>query len=245
MSHFTTLFVGDPDTIEEALEPFSEHIEAPAYWVGEAGDWSNDRGKVSVREWLETNHPDQVDAWDAYVESTAPVTVPTDDLNEALWAWWGHGGHRNLGGILQEETTYNPQSKWDWYEVGGRWDGFFINKDGEEVDSIRKGDIDFDAMVGRQAKLRREQWKAHQDGEKHAFLFQSIPESLEDYIGEVTPEYVIGTYSILFGGFWMQQGDMGWWGMDSNHDDSYVERSAELLRSLPDDSVLTILDLHI
>ncbi len=22
-------------------------------------------------------------------------------------------------------TTYNPKSKWDWYEIGGRWDGYF------------------------------------------------------------------------------------------------------------------------
>jgi hypothetical protein len=22
-----------------------------------------------------------------------------------------------------EETTYNPLSKWDWYQIGGRWDG--------------------------------------------------------------------------------------------------------------------------
>jgi len=24
-----------------------------------------------------------------------------------------------------EQCTYNPDSKWDWYQVGGRWDGFF------------------------------------------------------------------------------------------------------------------------
>ena len=23
-------------------------------------------------------------------------------------------------------TTYNPQSKWDWYEIGGRWSGLLI-----------------------------------------------------------------------------------------------------------------------
>jgi len=31
-------------------------------------------------------------------------------------------------GIGSYETTYNPNSKWDWYQVGGRWDGM-ISKD--------------------------------------------------------------------------------------------------------------------
>jgi len=28
-------------------------------------------------------------------------------------------------GTGKETVTYNPKSKWDWYEIGGRWDGFF------------------------------------------------------------------------------------------------------------------------
>ena len=24
-----------------------------------------------------------------------------------------------------EESTYNPKAKWDWYEIGGRWDGHY------------------------------------------------------------------------------------------------------------------------
>ena len=28
-------------------------------------------------------------------------------------------------------STYNPDSKWDWYSVGGRWDGFLHYKDAD------------------------------------------------------------------------------------------------------------------
>ena len=28
-------------------------------------------------------------------------------------------------GTGKETVTYNPKSKWDWYQIGGRWDGFF------------------------------------------------------------------------------------------------------------------------
>lgn len=59
----------------------------------------------------------------------------------------------------------NPNRKWDWYEVGGRWTGFFLAKKGVRegvavgrpglmtpqaekgwYDQIRKGDVDFDGM---------------------------------------------------------------------------------------------------
>ena len=57
----------------------------------------------------------------------------------------------------------NPNAKWDWYRVGGRWTGYFKLKKGCEgnlgapglmtseaekgrADQARKGDIDFEAM---------------------------------------------------------------------------------------------------
>lgn len=34
-------------------------------------------------------------------------------------------------------TSYNPDSKWDWYSIGGRWDGFLplkeLDEDGERL----------------------------------------------------------------------------------------------------------------
>jgi len=32
------------------------------------------------------------------------------------------------GGTGEVETTYNPDSKWDWYEVGGRWENDLPNQ---------------------------------------------------------------------------------------------------------------------
>lgn len=66
---------------------------------------------------------------------------------------------------LYRWSSYNPQSKWDWYQVGGRWQGFFPVKEEAEgtalgspslvmgaradaddavADLIRKGDVDFE-----------------------------------------------------------------------------------------------------
>src|SRR5439155_2088993 len=37
------------------------------------------------------------------------------------------------------QTTYNPKSKWDWWVVGGRWDGYFgRHKNITKVKNIKK-----------------------------------------------------------------------------------------------------------
>ncbi len=40
--------------------------------------------------------------------------------------WRGQpGGVDNRG--LYSVSTFNPQGHWDWYEIGGRWDGILAN----------------------------------------------------------------------------------------------------------------------
>jgi len=78
------------------------------------------------------------------------------DWNDRVWEY-------NDEGILVEYSTYNPNSKWDWYELGGRWTGYFKLKEGAKgklgepglmtekakvgyADLALKKDIDFDFM---------------------------------------------------------------------------------------------------
>src|SRR5206468_2164876 len=56
---------------------------------------------------------------------------------------------RWFGGEIDEEGnlyyTSNPNAKWDWYSLGGRWQGLFsLKADGSKVDQANKGEIDFD-----------------------------------------------------------------------------------------------------
>jgi hypothetical protein len=43
----------------------------------------------------------------------------------------------SCGGIGLYKSTYNPNSKWDWYAVGGRWDGS-LHKDGKNIFPTRE-----------------------------------------------------------------------------------------------------------
>jgi hypothetical protein len=79
-------------------------------------------------------------------------------------------------GKWYEYTTYNPDSKWDWYSLGGRWSGFFKMKAGitpvtgrpgvfgnvpeeDYSDQAIKGDIDFEGMKNDAGEKAREYHK--------------------------------------------------------------------------------------
>lgn len=100
-------------------------------------------------------------------------------------------------GVVGSMCTYNPDSKWDWYSVGGRWRGSLPLKAGKGsgrlgepgvmmdandlmyangVDVARLGDIDFDFMRQHAistAKARWEQVAEALDG-------RSLPELPDD-----------------------------------------------------------------
>ena len=53
-----------------------------------------------------------------------------------------------LGKDFDSDEGYwqNPNAKWDWWEIGGRFGGRFKNKQGERTSQIIKNDIDFDLI---------------------------------------------------------------------------------------------------
>lgn len=86
------------------------------------------------------------------------------------------GVYLDDGGIY-EWSTYNPKSKWDWYQIGGRWSGYFKLKQhalagavvGEsgvfdnpprhDSDQAQKGDIDIAWMRDTAGEAAGEVWE--------------------------------------------------------------------------------------
>jgi hypothetical protein len=63
-------------------------------------------------------------------------------LLEHMKDWCGCEGGIDSKGLYQL-STYNPKSKWDWYEVGGRWDGGLVTTSGENTNEAVCGEIDW------------------------------------------------------------------------------------------------------
>ena len=121
MSHFTVLVVLPKDTADvdaalgEALAPFDENMEtAPRKDYIE--DWQGQYGRALK---YYTDHPGE-------------LTPGTDELNvAALLSEFNRTtvteetSEDGTGVMYYKMTTYNLDSKWDWYQVGGRWHEYF------------------------------------------------------------------------------------------------------------------------
>ena len=68
-------------------------------------------------------------------------------------------------------TTYNPESKWDWWEIGGRWKNKLILKKGFEGSPCNEAfasDVDFQAIEHRDKEAFSTYAVITPDGRWHA-----------------------------------------------------------------------------
>lgn len=162
MSHFTVLciFPTKPDNLEsavgEALSSYDENVEVPRYrdacWcVGLAAEqhvretytnsaYEKARAKFKAPKYDEEKcgalfAPKHVQrAWHDFVE-------PIEKKSEALRK--KHKLYKkpdptceDCKGTGRVWSTRNPQSKWDWYVIGGRWDGKLNSKNEAPLSSM-------------------------------------------------------------------------------------------------------------
>jgi len=221
------------------------------------------------------------------------------------------GGFPNLDEYVKENYGYekspetgkygtweNPNAKWDWYQVGGRWSDTLRLKDGTYCDSAKKGEVDFDGQKREYEKKagdyydfchnsvdlsgHLESWGsvrervedidqareiyhdqrilkglkdfAHSLPRENSYRSKIIFDfEIEDVIVKSREEYIkensngVAPYAFVKDGKWYQKGEMGWFGMSSDEKDhkTWDEEFFAMFNSLPDDTVLTVVDCHI
>lgn len=145
MSHFTVMVIGENP--ENQLEPYSEHIQTEPRVTGEVSE----EDKNSMIEYYKK-------------PENGGLELPFDELYAEHGDDWNGNSWEKRDGVWVEVTTYNPKSKWDWYQLGGRWTGFLKLKEGTtgeqgefslvssrraeagHVDATIKGNIDIEGM---------------------------------------------------------------------------------------------------
>lgn len=161
MSHFTVMVIGNNP--EDQLAGYACDLDMPEYCKGEVSEQDK-------QFMLDCYKKDGVEyeSFDACYEENGKE--------------WNENSYRKgiLDGIWREYATYNPNAKWDWYALGGRWSGNYIilkpgatgtigeagvfgNKPG--IDAAYKRDIDFE-------RIFRE---AYEDGIRH---YHSVAEAM-------------------------------------------------------------------
>lgn len=149
-----------------------------------------------------------------------------EDWNDNCW-------RKDENGVWAEYTTYNPNSKWDWYSVGNRWDNSIKTKAGEYTNICKFGEIDFEPFPE----------EAYEDGTN--WLGKPIKKLKEGYEWHYTKDEL--PFCLVIDGVWYEKGEMGWWGIVSNEkgDSEWDGEATELLSKIPEDATVYNVDFHI
>ena len=148
---------------------------------------------------------------------------------------WNGGNWRinHLTGNWEEYSTYNPDSVYDWYSLGGRWDSLIKTKDNEFVNECFLEEIDWtDFSPDDYEDEEKEDWdgtkyKPLKDGVKYHFTKSSVP------------------YCLFVNGEYTSRGKMGCWGISRDEKEDWEEQFFEIIDRLPEKSEVYLIDFHI
>lgn len=195
MSHFTVLVTRtNKRDLEDQLAPFDEDLEMPRY-IEYTKEQLIEKSKQEVAEYekrtyakflkdpkaykLDCFNPNHI----KYLEEEFPLKLKwTNEQHYVDAVKYYENSEINADGSVT--STLNPQAKWDWWKIGGRWAGFFQARKGSVgvrgenglgdsnmsengVDTIRVADIDWEAMEviekARRAKYYEEEMAKPED----------------------------------------------------------------------------------
>lgn len=136
MSHFAVLVIGD--NIEKQLEKFDENIEMEPY-VEYTKEQAIEKERQDILEYKKNYYDKYIADPEGYAagcsnenhmeylrnEFPKKLNLTDEELYQEAIEF-----HENLGPNGEIMSTYNPNSKWDWYQTGGRYAGRIVLKEG-------------------------------------------------------------------------------------------------------------------
>ena len=169
MTHFTVAVFTTDDglSVDDLLAPYDEEITVAPYvshtkaeliqqernriqkvFNGSYANWRKNPGKYEAEYEYpgHINYPKTTSGHINYLK-TIPDRMQWTDEQIYQVAAENYEGCLNADGDVL--STYNPNSKWDWYEIGGRWKDILILKDNTQCDEALVSEIDFEAMRKR------------------------------------------------------------------------------------------------
>ena len=242
MSHFICLVVLPEGTVmedvapaaSELLEPFSQSRPVTAYetkcfCVGMEAH-KEVRAQVDQQHSIEELRkafkklPKEERTRDRWREMIAPVRKLEEELlanhqlkdspSPTCSVCEGVGSHM---------TESNPEGRWDWCVIGGRWDGWIFGPEREKASRDDKGGFNFA--------------DEHHTPENNTRLVHDIPIDEIHYcpFAVITPD-----------GQWHHEGRMGWWGIVTDEVDpsEWHEEVKRLLAQYPNHLAVAV-DCHV
>ena len=193
MSHFITLVFTKENgrTVEELLAPYDENIVYAPYVLytreqaiakirKEIEDYKNGpyTEYVSSPKKYEESHPN---AEHNYLKNKFPKKLKwtDDECYEDMKGRFDEDMIKLNGDLL---STYNPNSKWDWYTIGGRWNNYLKTLSGETTNEDYASEIDWKDIIPFAFVTPIGEW--HERGEMGWWACVSNGKNIEDWKSE-------------------------------------------------------------
>ncbi len=191
--------------------------------------------------------------WEAYIK-------PRVDDEQAMFAAHPDREKPNPGceecnGEGTTASTYNPKSRWDWYTVGGRWqgllDGYDPDDDPEnhEMCWLCDGTGMRNDTLGKQQREKDPKYTCN--GCQGTGKYPVFPSLRKEHSGDrmrvdlIKPG--VRTYAMVTpDGEWHQCGEMGWFGISSNEmsEEEWQKKWDEAIAANAD-KIAVLVDCHI
>jgi len=259
MSHFVVMVTRtDEDSVESQLEPFYEQGNENDSFMEKEYYLKND--EKEIEEWLDSeikSFNEHLNNPDVSVDNKRWCQNCLKDLERIKNLKTVRGKlkaiKRHEGGGLDKDGLYwlnNPNAQWDWWSIGGRWDGWLVDKNGIHCNICTVKDLDFDRMreAEKESRARYYDQEMKKKEEKPEYKplfwdFDHIP-TREEYINK---ELSVAPYAFLHDGEWVERGEMGWWGIsnDKFSAEEWDKKFEEFIKSLDPETEITIVDCHI
>ena len=250
MSHYVlAVFTKENQNIEDLLEPYDENITVTPYIKKTREEIIKQvkaRKKKIIENIAKSNY--KLSDWEREILNC----VTDEDFYKS--GTYEDEKYDVNGNLL---STYNPNSKWDWYEIGGRWSGMLKTKNGQHVDECLVRDLDLtpdkkeynEAIRFWELVVEKQPLK---NGEKQPFNYYKKEYFLERYgtkenYAKIQSQF--STYAVLMpDGKWYEPGQMGWWGISGATVDKEKEwdnNYHKFIDQVEADWTITIVDCHI
>ena len=228
MSHFTVMVVLDEyseDALEKALQPFHEYecTGTEDEYVIDLDETDRLKAEWSEEIWVKRKADGTLGM--AYVAEGEDPNGAERMTREAFfsardgydfnaWVTDYEGLSFNSRGRVMRRT--NPNAKWDWWVLGGRWRGMLVSKAAQVVHGSPSWTNAGEEVEGVDAA----KWSDVEN---------------KDLV----------TFAILKDGHWAERGKMGWWACVSDANDNWEADSAKIRDTIRPEQWVAVVDCHI
>lgn len=250
MSHFSVMVLTDGEkTVEELLAPYNENLEVDPYIYRTKTQIIKDAKKR--KEMILNKIKEAKESHSFYGNSEWQKAFLNAETDEELYQ-----AEINENSIYDKEgnelSTYNPKSKWDWYSIGGRWQGLIKAKNGVKANDpgifgsspYAEDDNRFDCALIKDINFTPDEEELKHAKRYWEVVIEGSPlkpgEDKEDFMSFRTKEYYLEryknketyakisssfvTYAVITpDGQWHEKGQMGWWGCSSETGDESLD----------------------